>query len=104
MGLELFSPDEDRAAVVTAARMPDGIESSELTLALRERHGVTIAGGQGELKNAIFRIGHIGWYDEFDIATALNAVELVLHELGAPIERGAAASRALEVYAEGTPV
>jgi serine---pyruvate transaminase len=104
MGLELFSPDEDRSAVVTAARMPDGIESSQLTLALRERHGVTIAGGQGELKNAIFRIGHIGWYDEFDIATALNAVELVLGELGAPIERGVASSRALEVYAEGVAV
>ena len=104
MGLELFSPDEDRSAVVTAARMPDGIESGELTLALRERHGVTIAGGQGELKNAIFRIGHIGWYDEFDIATALNAVELVLGELGAQIERGVAASRALEVYAEGARV
>jgi aspartate aminotransferase-like enzyme len=104
MGLELFSPDEDRAAVVTAARMPEGFESSQLTLALRERHGVTIAGGQGDLKNAIFRIGHIGWYDEFDIATALNAVELVLGELGAPIERGVAASRALEVYAEGVRV
>jgi aspartate aminotransferase-like enzyme len=104
MGLELFSPDEDRSAVVTAARVPDGIDGSELTLALRERHGVTIAGGQGELKGAVFRIGHIGWYDEFDIATALSAVELVLGELGAPIERGVAAARALEVYAEGTPV
>ena len=104
MGLELFSPDEDRSAVVTAARMPEGMDSTDLTLALRERHGVTIAGGQGELKGAIFRIGHIGWYDEFDIATALSAVELVLGELGAPIERGVAASRALEVYAEGTPV
>ena len=104
MGLELFSPDEDRSAVVTAARMPDGFESPQLTQALRDRHGVTIAGGQGELKTAIFRIGHIGWYDEFDIATALSAVELVLGELGAPIERGVAASRALEVYAEGAPV
>ena len=104
MGLELFSPDEDRSAVVTAARMPDGMDSGDLTLALRERHGVTIAGGQGELKGAIFRIGHIGWYDEFDIATALSAVELVLGELGAPIERGVAATRALEVYGEGAPV
>jgi aspartate aminotransferase-like enzyme len=104
MGLELFSPDEDRSAVVTAARMPEGLESRELTLELRERHGVTIAGGQGPLKNAIFRIGHIGWYDEFDIATALSAVELVLGELGAPIERGVAATRALETYAQGTPV
>jgi serine---pyruvate transaminase len=104
MGLELFSPDEDRAAVVTAARMPDGLEASQLTRALRDRHGVTIAGGQGPLKEAIFRIGHIGWYDELDIATALNAVELVLGDLGAPIERGVAASRALEAYAEGARV
>jgi aspartate aminotransferase-like enzyme len=104
MGLELFSPDEDRSAVVTAARMPEGMGSSDLTRALRDRHGITIAGGQGDLKDAIFRIGHIGWYDEFDIATALSAVELVLGELGAPIERGVAATRALEVYAEGTSV
>jgi aspartate aminotransferase-like enzyme len=104
MGLELFSPDEDRSAVVTAARMPDGLESRELTLELRERHGVTIAGGQGPLKDTIFRIGHIGWYDEFDIATALSAVELVLGELGAPIERGVAATRALETYSAGTKV
>jgi aspartate aminotransferase-like enzyme len=104
MGLELYSPDEDRSAVVTAVRMPEGMSSADLTLTLRERHGVTIAAGQGALKNSIFRIGHIGWYDEFDIATALSAVELVLGELGAPIERGAAASRSLEVYGEGTPV
>ncbi|HWN22044.1 MAG TPA: hypothetical protein VNP93_08730, partial [Gaiellaceae bacterium] len=60
--------------------------------------------GQGELKEAIFRIGHIGWFDEFDIATALSAVELVLGELGAPIERGVAATRALEVYSAGAAV
>ena len=104
MGLELFSPDEERSAVVTAAYMPEGLESSELTLALRDRHGMTIAAGQGELKEKIFRIGHIGWFDEFDIATALSAVELVLGELDAPIERGLAATRALEVYAEGARV
>jgi aspartate aminotransferase-like enzyme len=104
MGLELFSPDEDRSAVVTAAHMPEGMDSGDLTRALRDRHGITIASGQGDLKSAIFRIGHIGWYDEFDVATALSAVELVLGELGAPIERGVAATRALEVYGEGATV
>ena len=104
MGLELFSPDEERSAVVTAACMPDGLDSTELTRALRDRHGITIAAGQGALKEKIFRIGHIGWFDEFDTATALSAVELVLGELGAPIERGLAATRALEVYAEGARV
>jgi aspartate aminotransferase-like enzyme len=98
MGLELFSPDEDRAAVVTAIRAPEGVDASELLLLLRDRHGVTLAPGQGSLKGKIFRIGHIGYFDVFDIATALAAVELGLTELGADIERGAAVARAFEAY------
>jgi serine---pyruvate transaminase len=61
MGLELFSPDDDTAAVVTAVRAPDGIDADELLAHLRERHGVTLAPGQQHLKGKIFRIGHIGW-------------------------------------------
>src|SRR5919204_6126441 len=83
MGLELFSPDDDSSAVVTATRAPDGVDSDELVLLLRDRHGVTLAPGQGELKGRIFRIGHIGYFDVFDITTALAAVELVLADLGA---------------------
>jgi serine---pyruvate transaminase len=98
MGLELFSPDDDGAAVVTAVRAPDGIDGDELLLHLRDRHGVTLAPGQAHLKGKIFRIGHIGWFDVFDIATALAAVELSLTELGADIERGVAVTRAFEAY------
>ena len=103
MGLELFSPDDDSSAVVTAVRAPDGIDSDELVLLLRDRHGVTLAPGQGEFKGRIFRIGHIGYYDVFDITTALAAVELALVELGADVERGVAVTRALEAF-EHTPV
>jgi aspartate aminotransferase-like enzyme len=103
MGLELFSPDDDTSAVVTAARAPEGVDSGELVLLLRDRHGVTLAPGQGELKGKIFRIGHIGYYDVFDITTALAAVELALVELGAEVERGTAVTRALEAF-EHTPV
>src|SRR5229473_5956042 len=98
MGLELFSPDEDRSAVVTAMRAPDGISSDDVVRGLRDRFGMTIANGQGDLKGKIFRLGHIGWFDVFDITTALAAIELVLAELGAEIERGAAATAALEAY------
>jgi serine---pyruvate transaminase len=103
MGLELFSPDDDSSAVVTAIRAPEGIDSDELVLLLRDRHGITLAPGQGELKGKIFRIGHIGYYDVFDITTALAAVELALVELGADVERGVAVTRALEAF-EHTPV
>jgi serine---pyruvate transaminase len=98
MGLELFSPDDDTSAVVTAARVPDGVDGTELLRHLRDRHGVTLAPGQGGLKGKIFRIGHIGWFDVFDIAVALAAVELSLSELGAEIERGVAVTRAFEAY------
>jgi aspartate aminotransferase-like enzyme len=98
MGLELFSPDDDSSAVVTAVRMPDGYDSGDLVRGLRDRFGITIANGQGELKGRIFRIGHIGYYDVFDITTALAALEVVLDDLGVPIDRGGAASRALEAY------
>jgi aspartate aminotransferase-like enzyme len=100
MGLELFSPDDDRSAVVTAIRAPDGIDATELVLGLRDRFGITIANGQGVLKGKIFRIGHIGYFDVFDITTALAAIELVLADLGAEIERGVAVTRALEAYEE----
>jgi aspartate aminotransferase-like enzyme len=46
----------------------------------------------------MFRIGHIGYYDVFDITTALAAVELLLVESGADVERGVAVSHALETY------
>jgi serine---pyruvate transaminase len=98
MGLELFSPDDDRSAVVTAINAPDGIDSGELVQTLRDRHGIVLAPGQGPLKGKVFRIGHIGYYDVFDITTALAGVELVLAELGAEIERGVAVTAALEAF------
>jgi serine---pyruvate transaminase len=104
MGLELFSPDEERSAVVTAILTPDGVNARELVLALRDRFGITVAGGHGALGDRMFRIGHIGYYDVFDITTALAAVEVLLTEGGAEIERGVAVARALEAYREAVRV
>jgi aspartate aminotransferase-like enzyme len=104
MGLELFSPDEDRAAVVTAIRVPSDIDSSAIVLAMRERSGVTVIGGQGELKGKIVRIGHIGYIDVHDVATALTALELALVEAGADVERGVAVSAAFEAHGEPVTV
>lgn len=98
MGLELFSPDEDRSSVVTAMRMPDGIDGQEVVAAVRSRMGVTLAGGQGELRGKIVRIGHIGYVDIFDVVTGLAALELALAEAGADIERGAGPGHALEMF------
>ncbi|HSJ94638.1 MAG TPA: aminotransferase class V-fold PLP-dependent enzyme, partial [Gaiellaceae bacterium] len=104
MGLELFSPDEERSAVVTAILTPEDVDARELVLALRDRFGITVAGAHGDLGPRMFRIGHIGYYDVFDVTTALAAVEVLLTESGADIERGAAVARALEAYREAARV
>jgi serine---pyruvate transaminase len=104
MGLELFSPDEDRSAVVTAIRTPAHVDSGEIVAAMRERSGVTVIGGQGELRGKIVRIGHIGYIDVQDVTTALSALELALVDAGAELERGAAVPAALDAYGEGVAV
>ena len=98
MGLELFSPDDDSSAVVTAIKTPPGIDATELVGLLRDRHGVQLAKGHGPLASTVFRIGHIGYYDVFDVATALAAVELGLAELGADVERGVGVASALAAF------
>jgi serine---pyruvate transaminase len=102
MGLELFSPDDDRSAVVTAILAPDGLDSGDVVQTLRKRLGIVLAPGQGPLKGRVFRIGHIGYYDIFDITTALAGVELILAEAGADIERGVAVTRAMEAFEHTT--
>jgi aspartate aminotransferase-like enzyme len=98
MGLDLYSPDDDSAAVLTALLTPEGVDAVALRLALRDRYGITIAGGHGDIVDRLFRIGHIGYVDVFDITTALAAIELELVQLGASVERGAAVAAALEAY------
>ena len=100
MGLELFSPDEDGAAVVTAIRMPGEVDGQAVVAGMRERSGVTVIGGQGQLRGKIVRFGHIGYVDANDVVVALAALERELAELGADVERGTAVPAALEAYAE----
>ena len=103
LGLELFSPDDDSAAMVTAVRMPEGIDGQEVYTELRDRHGVVLAGGQGPLRGAVIRIGHMGYMNRFDILTALAALELALGTFGhRPPAPGAGVGRAAEVFAEET--
>ena len=98
IGLELYSPDDDTAAVLTGALTPAGIDAVALRLALRDRHGFTIAGGHGELVPRLFRIGHIGHVTIEDLAGALAALETELRAAGADVEPGRAAPAAYEAF------
>jgi aspartate aminotransferase-like enzyme len=104
MGLERFGPDDPDANVVTVARMPDSIDGAAIPKQMRDRLGITVAGGQGHLKGQIVRLAHCGYYGAFDIVVALTGLEMALRELGHDAEPGAAAGAAQRVFAEaGAP-
>src|SRR5204862_5681935 len=46
LDLELFGPGDDNANVVTAIKLPEWIEGARVPKLMRDRFGVTIAGGQ----------------------------------------------------------
>jgi len=96
LGLALFAPDSPSNAV-TAIVAPPGVDGQKVVKVLREKHNITIAGGQDQAKGKIFRIAHFGYMDTYDIVTAVAAVELTLKELGYDVKLGSGVKAALEV-------
>jgi aspartate aminotransferase-like enzyme len=97
LGLELFAP-KAASNVVTAVKVPAVIDGEKLVKIMRDTYGVTIAGGQGEMKGQIFRIAHMGYIEEFDIIVGISCLEKVLHQMGYNFELGAGVKAAQEVF------
>jgi len=97
LGLELFAPTAASDAV-TAVKVPAGIDGEKLVKTMRDTYGVTIAGGQAELKGKVFRIAHMGFIAEFDIITGLSCLEKVLSTMGYKFTLGAGIKAAEEVF------
>jgi aspartate aminotransferase-like enzyme len=102
LGLKLLAPRSPSPAA-TGIYLPAGIEGGKLTKYLRDKVGVDIAGGQDHLKGKILRIAHIGYYDNFDVVTAIAAIEMGLTKFGARIDFGAGVAAAERVLVEGLP-
>jgi aspartate aminotransferase-like enzyme len=100
LGLDLSGEHLDKAWAVTAILAPDGMDSDAIVAKMRADHGMVLAPGQGPLKGKVFRIGHLGYYDRFDIIRCLAALELTLGEMGFPVKRGAGVAAAEGVFAE----
>ena len=96
LGLDLFAGD-DSGNVLTSIKIPEGVTFDAGIKKLRDETGVTIAGGQDELKGKIFRIGHMGYVNDFDIVLAMSAVEKILNENGYNVELGKGISKVQEI-------
>jgi len=97
LGLELYAPDSPSNAV-TAIKAPAGIDGQKIVKILRDKHNITIAGGQSEAKGKIFRIAHMGYLDTYDIIMVISALEMTLKELGFPVELGKGVKAAAEIF------
>jgi aspartate aminotransferase-like enzyme len=99
LGLGLFCKATPSPAV-TAVLAPPGVNSEQIVTAFSRAHNITIAGGQGEMKGTLFRLGHMGYAAELDVIVALAALEQVLADLGQPVDFGAGVRGAQKVFAE----
>jgi serine---pyruvate transaminase len=104
LDLELFGPEDENANVVTAVKLPETIDGAKVPKIMRDKYGITIAGGQNQLKGKIARIAHTGYFGAFDILTTVTGLEMTLHDLGHDVELGAGVAAAQRVFLEaGVP-
>ncbi len=99
LGLELYSKDSPSNAV-TAIMTPPGIDGQAVYKNLREKYGITAAGGQDRARGKIFRIAHLGYVDRFDVITAIAGIEMVLKGMGHPVKLGTGVAVAEELLIE----
>ncbi len=105
LDLELLGGGDEQANVVTAIVLPDSIDGAKVPKLMRDRFGITIAGGQGHLKGRIARIAHCGYFGAFDIVVTVSALEMTLAELGHEVELGTGVAAVQRVFLEaGVPV
>ena len=102
LGLEPFVRDDRASHTVTTAHIPQGIDSARMRKTMRKRYHVYIAGGLGEIADATFRIGHLGYIGRGEILNGLSALELALHEQQHKMAIGQGVAAAQRVFAENS--
>lgn len=100
MGLELLAKTRP-ADSVTAVMVPKAIKDGTAIInTLRDRFGMTIAEGQDAFKGRMFRLAHLGYFDELDMLTVLSATETALYRHGYQLELGKGVGAAAKFFLE----
>lgn len=98
LGLSLLADPSCISNAVTAMTLPAGVDGEKLAKIMRDTHGISVAGGQDQLKGKIIRIAHMGVIDEYDILTGISCLEKVLKELGYSFTLGAGVAAAQKAF------
>ena len=102
LGLRLVAPEAPSPAL-TGIYTPSDVDGGKLVAYLRDRMGVTFAGGQDQLKGKIVRIAHLGHIGAFDVVTAIAALEMALRHFGHALPLGRGVGAAEEILMAALP-
>jgi alanine-glyoxylate transaminase / serine-glyoxylate transaminase / serine-pyruvate transaminase len=85
-GLEVVCADErEHSGAVTAVLMPDGHDADKVRDIILERFDMSLGTGLGRLAGRVFRIGHLGYFNDLMLAGTLAGVQMGLQLAGEPI-------------------
>jgi alanine-glyoxylate transaminase/serine-glyoxylate transaminase/serine-pyruvate transaminase len=85
-GLEvLCADDREHSGSLTAVIVPDGYDADKIRAVILDRFNMSLGAGLGKLAGKIFRIGHLGDFNDLMLAGALAGVQMGLVAAGVPI-------------------
>lgn len=96
LGLELLAPDQHASTALTAVIAPGGSGANQIRRQILDSFNIVLAGGQQELDDVMFRIGHLGHVRELDLLAVIAALEITLLKSGFKVELGAGVKKAQE--------
>ncbi len=99
-GLEnLAAVESEYSNSLTAVVMPEGHDADKLRSVILERFDMSLGTGLGRLKGKVFRIGHLGHFNDLMLMGTLSGVEMGLQLAGVPHKAGGARA-AMQVLCE----
>jgi alanine-glyoxylate transaminase / serine-glyoxylate transaminase / serine-pyruvate transaminase len=88
-GLEVLCADpREYSNSLTAVLVPDGFDADRLREIILEAFDMSLGTGLGKLRGKIFRIGHLGHFNDLMLCGTLSGVEMGLHRAGVPHRAG----------------
>ena len=68
--------------------MPDGHDADNLRAIILDKYNMSLGSGLGKVKGKVFRIGHLGDFNDLMLLGALSGVEMGLAVAGVPHRKG----------------
>jgi alanine-glyoxylate transaminase/serine-glyoxylate transaminase/serine-pyruvate transaminase len=86
-GLEVLCLDErEHSGSLTAVLVPEGVDADKVRAVILDRFDMSLGAGLGKLAGKVFRIGHLGAFNDLTLAGTLAGVQMGLNLAGVPAD------------------